>query len=127
MVRTSYKKPFKARLTLALGSLMVMSVGLAIAVPSIGQMTYTLQGAWSGVWGRKQAMGMYAALLILASLALALCNRKYWPCLVLVPLSLVAIIGTTGKTAILMSFMGIAVMSVGWLVQRDLRIAIATL
>ena len=43
------------------------------------------------------------------------------------PLSLVAIIGTTGKTAILMSFMGIAVFSVGWLVQKDLRVAIATL
>lgn len=116
-----------ARLTLSIGSLMIVSVILAIAVPSIGQMTDILQGAWSGVWGEKQAMGMYAALLILASLALALCNRKYWPCLLLVPLSLVAIIGTTGKTAILMSFMGIAVLSVGWLVQRDLRIAIATL
>ncbi|OYU51264.1 MAG: hypothetical protein CFE27_13195 [Alphaproteobacteria bacterium PA1] len=116
-----------ARLTLSLGSLMILSVGLAIAVPSIGQMTDILQGAWSGVWGEKQAMGMYAALLILASLALALSNRKYWPCLFLVPLSLVAIIGTTGKTAILMSFMGIAVLSVGWLVQKDLRVAIATL
>ncbi|MCA3694138.1 O-antigen ligase [Aquidulcibacter sp.] len=116
-----------ARLTLALGSLMVLSVGLAIAVPSIGQMTDILQGAWSGVWGEKQAMGMYAALLILASLSLALSNQKYWPCLFLVPLSLVAIIGTTGKTAILMSFMGIAVFVTGWLVQRDLRVAIATL
>lgn len=116
-----------ARLTLSLGGLMILSVGLAIAVPSIGQMTDILQGAWSGVWGEKQAMGMYAALLILASLALALFNRKYWPCLLLVPLSLVAIIGTTGKTAILMSFMGIAVFSVGWLVQKDPRVAIATL
>lgn len=116
-----------ARLTLALGSLMVLSVGLAIAVPSIGQMTDILQGAWSGVWGEKQAMGMYAALLILASLSLALSNQKYWPCLFLVPLSFVAIIGTTGKTAILMSFMGLAVFVTGWLVQRDLRVAIATL
>ncbi len=116
-----------ARLTLSLGGLMILSVVLAIAVPSIGQMTDILQGAWSGVWGEKQAMGMYAALLILASLALARFNRKYWPCLFLVPLSLVAIIGTTGKTAILMSFMGIAVFSVGWLVQKDPRVAIATL
>ena len=116
-----------ARLTLALGSLMVLSVGLAIAVPSIGQMTDILQGAWSGVWGEKQAMGMYAALLILASLSLALSNQKYWPCLFLVPLSFVAIIGTTGKTAILMSLMGLAVFVTGWLVQRDLRVAIATL
>lgn len=116
-----------ARLTLSVGSMMIVSVVLAIAVPSIGQMTDILQGAWSGVWGEKQAMGMYAALLILASLALALFHRKYWPCLLLVPLSLIAIIGTTGKTAILMSFMGIAVFSVGWLVQRDLRVAIATL
>jgi O-antigen ligase len=116
-----------ARLTLSIGSLMIVSVILAVAVPSIGQMTDILQGAWSGVWGEKQAMGMYAALLILASLALVLSNRKYWPCLFLVPLSLLAIIGTTGKTAILMSLMGIAVLSVGWLVQKDLRIAIATL
>jgi exopolysaccharide production protein ExoQ len=116
-----------ARLTLSLGGLMILSVVLAIAVPSIGQMTDILEGAWSGVWGEKQAMGMYAALLILASLALASFNRKYWPCLLLVPLSLVAIIGTTGKTAILMSFMGIGVFSVGWLVQKDLRVAIATL
>lgn len=117
-----------ARLTVAIGSLMVLSVGLALVVPSIGQMQGdVLAGAWSGVWGEKQAMGMYAALLILASLALALCHRKYWPCLFLVPLSLLAIIGTTGKTAILMSFMGIAVLITGWLVQRDLRIAIVTL
>ena len=116
-----------ARLTLSLGGLMILSVVLAIAVPSIGQMTDILEGAWSGVWGEKQAMGMYAALLILASLALASFNKKYWPCLLLVPLSLVAIIGTTGKTAILMSFMGIAVFSVGWLVQKDPRVAIATL
>lgn len=116
-----------ARLTIAIGGLVVLSVGLAIGLPSVGQMAEgELAGAWSGVWMEKQAMGLYAALLILASSANVLANRKNWPCLFLIPISFVAIIGTTGATAVFMCIVGIAVLTAGWLIQRDVRIAIAT-
>ena len=116
-----------ARLTLSLGGLMFISVFLAIFVPSLGQMDDILEGAWSGVWGEKQAMGMYAALLILATFCLVLANPRYWTSLALVPLGMIAIVGTTGKTAILMSLAGVCVLGVGWLIQRGPRIAMAAL
>lgn len=117
-----------ARFTVTAGALVIASVGLAVGFPSIGQMHEAeLVGAWSGVWVEKQAMGMYAALLILATITNVLGDRKNWPCLFLIPISFVAIIGTTGKTAVLMSMLGIAVLVTGWLIQREMRIAIATL
>ncbi|MFM1976964.1 MAG: polysaccharide polymerase hfsC [Pseudomonadota bacterium] len=117
-----------ARVTIILGVLVIVSIGLAVGMPSIGQMHEAeLAGSWSGVWVEKQAMGMYAALLILAVITNVLGNRKNWPSLVLIPIGVLAIIGTTGKTAVLMSMMGVAVLVTGWLVQREARIAIATL
>lgn len=117
-----------ARITIILGVLVIISIGLAVGMPSIGQMHEAeLAGSWSGVWVEKQAMGMYAALLILAAITNVLANRRHWPCLILIPIALLAIIGTTGKTAVLMSMMGVAVLITGWLVQREARIAIATL
>jgi exopolysaccharide production protein ExoQ len=114
------------RLTIAIGLLIVLSVALALALPSIGRMQEIHVGAWSGVWMEKQAMGMYASLLILAALCLFLANPRYKAALLLVPLSYIAILGTTGKTALLMSLLGVCVLVIGWLVQRSARLALLT-
>jgi exopolysaccharide production protein ExoQ len=89
-------------------SLVGLSILLAVAVPSIGQMQDIHIGAWSGVWPEKQLLGIFSCHGLIACLAMSFFSqRKVWwwagafMCFV-------AIVGSTGKTALLMSFMALA-------------------
>jgi exopolysaccharide production protein ExoQ len=123
--RYSWEKILKL-LAGTLAILISISAGLAIAVPSIGTMRDIHVGAWSGLWLEKQALGFFAGHLIVASTALALYGRRNWIWLVFVPVGLITLVFATGRTAMLMTALGLSVLVFGWLLQRSPRIAIAT-
>lgn len=89
-------------------TLVALSIILAIAMPRVGVMQDIHIGAWAGVWPEKQLLGIFACHGAIATLAMASFGKRYslfW--LTGTALCFVAIIGSTGKTAILMSFMAI--------------------
>lgn len=88
-------------------TLVALSIVLAIAMPSIGTMTDIHVGAWSGVWPEKQLLGIFACHGVIACLSLVSMGRKYAFWWIGVALCVVAIIGSTGKTALLMTAMAI--------------------
>lgn len=89
-------------------TLVGLSVILAIAMPSVGVMKDIHVGAWAGVWPEKQLLGIFACHGAVASLAMAsFGKRRSWLWLFGTALCFLAIIGSTGKTAIIMSLMAI--------------------
>jgi exopolysaccharide production protein ExoQ len=86
-----------------------LSVLLAVGLPKIGQMQGLHQGAWAGAWAEKQGMGIYASLGFVAALAMASRGLKYALWWLAALLCLVAIAGTTSKTALVMTLVALAV------------------
>lgn len=90
-------------------SLVGISVLLALALPRAGVMQEIHAGAWAGAWPEKQLLGIFACHGVIATLAMASMGRKsslWW--LLGTGVCFVAIIGSTGKTALLMCFMAVA-------------------
>jgi exopolysaccharide production protein ExoQ len=85
-----------------------MSIFFALAVPSIGQMQGELQGAWSGLWLEKQALGFHSCLALICSMAMMWRGRAYWPWCIGIVLSLIAIVGSQGVTALGMTAIAVA-------------------
>lgn len=98
--------------TLALALMVIPSILLALAAPSLGRMQTVHPGAWSGLWLEKQLMGFYCCQLILAAGALVALDRKLWPVALLIPLALLGIIGATGRTAMVMAGLAMIAMPV---------------
>jgi exopolysaccharide production protein ExoQ len=94
-------------LAITLCSLVAVSLLLAVAMPSVGQMQELHQGAWSGVWAEKQGMGIYASHALVASLAMVWRGPHYrWWWLAII-MCAIAIIGSTSKTALMMTFLSL--------------------
>lgn len=110
--------------TVSLSILLGVSIVLALVMPSIGRMQEIHPGAWSGVWAEKQLFGVYASHLILAALALVAFKdgRTFW--WLAVPVGLIAIIGATGRSAMIMSLGAVGVAMVVWMMQRGRLTAI---
>jgi exopolysaccharide production protein ExoQ len=88
--------------------LVAVSILFVVGLPQIGQMQGEHQGAWSGVWAEKQAMGIYACHGILAALAMVWRGPKYrWWWLGVVICAL-GIIGSTGRTALITGIVSVA-------------------
>jgi exopolysaccharide production protein ExoQ len=100
-------------IAITLCGLVAVSVVLAIGMPKIGQMQDFHQGAWSGVWAEKQAMGIYACLGLVTALTMAWRGVKYAPWWIGVGLCAIAVIGSTSKTAIVM--VAVALVAGFWL------------
>ena len=110
-----------------LTALIGISILLAVAVPRIGQMQEIYPGAWSGVWAEKQALGFFAVLQIIFAAFLGLKDRSHRLWLLAPLLGLLAIVGTQGKTALIMVFVaGIAVVGTR-LLQRGQRLMLVVL
>jgi exopolysaccharide production protein ExoQ len=89
-------------------TLVGLSVFLAIVLPRVGVMQDIHVGAWAGVWPEKQLLGIFACQGVIATLTLATLGKKSsWMWLFGTVLCFIAIIGSTGKTALLMSFIAI--------------------
>lgn len=108
-------------------SLIAVSDFLAIAVPSIGRMQEIYPGAWSGLWAEKQGLGFASVVQIIfvAIYALYYPNRLRW--LFAILLGLAAIIGTGGKTALIMVIVAFAMIIGSKLMQRDKRLMLGTI
>ncbi len=90
-------------------TLVTISVLLAIAMPTVGVMSEIHIGAWAGVWQEKQLLGIFASHGIIASISMAALRPKFaWLWLAGASLCVIAIIGSTGRTALLMTAMSIA-------------------
>lgn len=110
-----------------LTTLIFISVLLAVGVPKIGQMQEIYPGAWSGVWAEKQALGFFAVLQIIFTAFLGLKDNRHRLWLLAPLLGLVAIIGTQGKTALIMVFVaGVAVVGTR-LLQQGKRLMLVVL
>jgi exopolysaccharide production protein ExoQ len=97
-----------------------------VAVPSVGRMREVHVGAWSGVWMEKQGLGFFAGHFAMIGVALAMFGRRNWPWLLAVPLAGVLILGATGRSAMLMAFLGVAVLVWARMLQMGPRLAIAS-
>jgi exopolysaccharide production protein ExoQ len=91
-----------------LNALVAASVVIAVTIPSLGQMQGELQGAWSGVWLEKQALGFYASLALICALAMVWRGPRYWYWWLAIGMCVIAILGSTGVTAIGMAAIGVA-------------------
>lgn len=110
-----------------LTTLVGISVLLAIGVPRIGQMQEIYPGAWSGIWAEKQALGFFAVLQIIFASLLGLKDKKHRIWLLAPILGLVAILGTQGKTALIMVFVGGAAVVGTRLLQQGKRLMLVVL
>lgn len=104
-----------------------VSVLLAAAVPSLGRMQEIYPGAWSGLFSEKQALGFSAVLQIIFVTVLGVYSPKHRAWLWAIPIGLLAIIGSQGKTALIMTFTGFAIIFGSKLLQSDRRLMLATL
>lgn len=114
-------------ITIAIASLIFISVLLAIGMPRIGQMQEIYPGAWSGMWTEKQGLGFSSVIQVIFCLLIAAYSPKdrYW--LLLVPIGLMAILGTGGKTALIMVIFAIGVIIAAKFLQAELRLAAISL
>ncbi|MEM1241462.1 MAG: O-antigen ligase family protein [Cyanobacteria bacterium P01_H01_bin.26] len=107
-----------------LGSIAVISSLLAIALPSVGVDQEIFVGAWTGMYGHKNALGKYMSLSVLAFAVLAAdskfqINRLYyfltWGGLCL---SLALVVLTTSQTSLTVSLASILILSLYRLFQQ---------
>jgi exopolysaccharide production protein ExoQ len=89
-------------------SLVAFSIILAVFLPKMGQMQGELAGAWSGAWDEKQSLGFHACFGLVAAMAMLWRGPKYRLWWIGIALCLVAIVGSTGKTALVMVVVAIA-------------------
>jgi O-antigen ligase len=109
-----------------LTGLIAISVLLAIGVPSLGKMKEIYPGAWSGLFSEKQALGFSAVLQIIFVTVLGVYSKEHRAWLWAIPIGIIAIIGTQGKTALIMTFTGFAIVFGAKLLQTDRRIMLIT-
>jgi exopolysaccharide production protein ExoQ len=86
-----------------------LSVIMALALPQLGQMQSLHIGAWSGVWGEKQALAFYSSSGFIAALFMAGRgpNFRFW--WIGAGVCAIAIVGSTSRTGLMMLFVSLAV------------------
>jgi exopolysaccharide production protein ExoQ len=113
-------------LALVIVTSVAVSTVLAVFIPRVGQMQEIHPGAWSGIWPEKQLFGMFACHGMIASLAMvAIGKGKSWWWIGVV-LCAIAIVGSTGRTALLMSIASVGIGVWFWLLHRGLVISVLT-
>ncbi|MET0183266.1 MAG: O-antigen ligase family protein [Caulobacterales bacterium] len=97
--------------------LIVGSAVIAIAAPAIGVMAVEHPGAWSGLWTHKNTLGGFMALGVAIGCAAFLATqKKIW--LGVAFASFLLVLMSTSKTALLASFLQIAVMMFSMIARR---------
>jgi O-antigen ligase len=99
--------------------LAVTSFLLGLLAPSWGRMTEIFPGAWSGVWGEKNALGNRMALGVVIFLAAAALNPdrrvRWW---LMASLAFLLIVLSTSKTSIIGLVLGLSSFGLVFLVRR---------
>ncbi len=109
-------------------ALAVLTVLMALGVPSMGVMGDPHPGAWSGPWLEKNATGRQMALGFLAALARLMHDpAKRRSSLVLLPLFLLVILMSTSKTALLLTLASSTLVFAVWLIRRGHAAALLTI
>jgi O-antigen ligase len=96
-----------ARVVLGLA---VLTILLALAVPSVGQMQEAYPGAWSGPWLEKNRTGAVMAMGMLACLAASVGARRAWAWWLGAALCLVMILLAESATSLAAALVGTAAM-----------------
>lgn len=109
-------------------ALAVLTVLMALGVPSMGVMGEPHPGAWAGPWLEKNAAGRQMALGFLAALARLMHGpSRRRSSLILLPLFLLVILMSTSKTALLLALASSALVFAVWLIRRGHAAALLTL
>lgn len=110
--------------TIILTSLIFLSVLLAVAIPKLGQMQTIYPGAWSGLWTEKQGLGFASTIQVIFAIVLGVYYPKYRMWLLAAPLGIIAILGTEGKTALIMIIYAIGAITASKAMQLELRLSL---
>lgn len=104
---------------LVFASLALVSIGLALAVPSIGVMQDIHVGAWSGPWVDKNTLGRYFGLSLAIALARFGTRPKTWlTSLPLAGISFGLVLMSTSKTALLGALLAICFFAAAAIARR---------
>ena len=99
--------------------LILLSIAMAVALPTWGRMTTEFPGAWRGPWPDKNALGGHMAkgfVLLIAAAVLNPTRRPLWALASLGALFLMLASGS--KTALVTAFMGAGALGFVFLVRR---------
>jgi exopolysaccharide production protein ExoQ len=106
----------------------VFSASLAIMKPEWGVMSEIYPGAWSGIWGFKQTLGVAMAVGAGCATGYLLMRPKTWvwtaPALFLM---LICVIKSEATTAILVTGFAMAIPFAVWLAQRSRAASVFTI
>lgn len=106
-------------IAIAFGVMMVASVVLAVAVPSMGRMQELFVGAWRGLWLEKNNLGAAMAIGFVASVAAALHNpSRRWLWLAASAGMVLCVLMSTSKTALMSLIIGGGGIGFIWLARR---------
>lgn len=107
--------------------LILLSIAMSLAVPSIGVMHELFPGAWRGLWPEKNALGGNMALGCTVLLAAAMLNPRRAPLwLGFAVLSLFLVLMSTSKTSLVALLLGAGGVAMTALVRRGPATGIAT-
>lgn len=99
--------------------LILGSLALGLAAPSIGRMTFEHPGAWSGLWTHKNTLGGIMALGVAVCTAAAIVHPQRCRLWIVTALGAFAlVILSTSKTALLASFLGLAIIGACMIARR---------
>ncbi len=100
-------------------ALILLSIALAVALPSWGRMTAEFPGAWKGPWPDKNALGGHMAKGFGLLIAAAVLNPARWRLWALASLGALFLMLMSGsKTALVTAFMGAGALGFVFLVRR---------
>jgi len=105
--------------------LALMSLFMAVFVPSKGIMHETFPGAWSGIWYEKNDLGMNMAKAVhLFLCAMIFRPKRIWLWAPFMVLALVLLLLSTSKTSLLAAFLGVSGVAALYIFRRGPLIGI---
>jgi exopolysaccharide production protein ExoQ len=112
-------------LTGLFGAQAVFSAALALGKPEWGVMTQIYPGAWSGLWGFKQSLGVAMAMAAGVLVGTSLLIKDAWKiCLPLLVIALVCVVKSQATTAIIVTVLAIGAPIALWLARSHPSIAL---
>lgn len=106
-------------------TLAVLSLLLAVLLPSWGRMTELFPGAWRGVWNEKNALGDHMAQGVMVFAAAAVLNpARRWLWVLFALLAVALIVMSQSKTSLVSVALGLAMLAFVAITRRGRMIAV---
>ncbi len=106
-------------LALCLAGVSLVSLVLAVLIPTYGRMQEVFPGAWSGVFVEKNGLGAWAAqTLVACAAAFVIDPRRRWAWAAGSALGAGLLLASTSKTALVVARLGCRCFAFAWAVRR---------